>query len=300
MPQPTSPLYRDPIFDGAADPVVVWNRAAKSWWMFYTQRRANVDSPGVAYCHGCTIGVAVSEDNGATWVYQGGLQLGFREWGESTFWAPDIVFHDGLYHMFVGYIPGVPDHWRGKARMAHYTSANLWQWTFEGLIKLSSDGVIDATLLQMPDDQWRMWYKDDTRGSVTMVASSANLRDWELSLEPAIGGKAHEGAKVFRFGDWYWMLTDEWGGMRVYRSEDCETWEKQGMILDGPSTRPEDTPCGAHGDVVVVEGRAYVFYFSHPGRPSHFGETINEDGIVPYSQRRSSIHVAPLAISTLR
>ena len=27
------PLFRDPVHDGAADPVVVWNRARKTWWM---------------------------------------------------------------------------------------------------------------------------------------------------------------------------------------------------------------------------------------------------------------------------
>lgn len=31
-----APLYRDPVTDGAADPVVVWNQEAKSWWMLYT------------------------------------------------------------------------------------------------------------------------------------------------------------------------------------------------------------------------------------------------------------------------
>ena len=35
------PLFRDPVFDGAADPVVVWNAAVQRWWMFYTNRRAN-------------------------------------------------------------------------------------------------------------------------------------------------------------------------------------------------------------------------------------------------------------------
>ena len=27
--------------DGAADPVLIWNREEKKWWMLYTQRRAN-------------------------------------------------------------------------------------------------------------------------------------------------------------------------------------------------------------------------------------------------------------------
>src|SRR5690606_6361526 len=40
------PLFRDPIHDGAADPVVIWNPHAQRWWMFYTNRRANI--PGLS------------------------------------------------------------------------------------------------------------------------------------------------------------------------------------------------------------------------------------------------------------
>jgi hypothetical protein len=70
-----APLFRDPIFDGAADPVVIWNRQDQCWWLLYTQRRANVDVPGVAWCHGCDIGVARSRDNGHSWRYLGVLPV---------------------------------------------------------------------------------------------------------------------------------------------------------------------------------------------------------------------------------
>lgn len=42
------PLYRDPIFDGPTDPVLVWNCERRQWWMFYTQRRATAPANGVA------------------------------------------------------------------------------------------------------------------------------------------------------------------------------------------------------------------------------------------------------------
>src|ERR1035437_7739267 len=51
-----APLFRDPIYDGASDPVAIWNRQERNWWLLYTQRRANVDGPGVARVHGCDIG----------------------------------------------------------------------------------------------------------------------------------------------------------------------------------------------------------------------------------------------------
>ena len=41
---------------------------------------------------------------------------------------------------------------------------------------------------------------------------------------------------------------------------------RTGRILEGPSSRPEDRPSGAHGDVVVVGDKIYIFYFTHPAR----------------------------------
>ena len=43
------PHYQDPVTDGAADPAMVWNRAEKSWWMLYTQHRANTETADIAY-----------------------------------------------------------------------------------------------------------------------------------------------------------------------------------------------------------------------------------------------------------
>lgn len=290
-----APLFRDPITDGAADPVLVWNREESSWWMLYTQRRANQETADVAYCHGNKIGIASSKDNGRTWVYRGVLDLEFER-GHNTFWAPDIIYHEGVYHLFVAYLQGVRNHWGGQAYIVHYTSKNLWDWTYEGIPELSSDHVIDATLFRKPDGKWRMWYKDSKAGSITMMAESSDLKNWDVQTTPAIGGNAHEGAKVFEFKGYYWMLTDEWQGMRVYRSTDLNQWEKQGLILDKPGIRPDDTPTGAHGDVVVFGDKAYVFYFTHPGRKSHDEHTKRADDVLPYELRRSSIQVAPLSV----
>ena len=62
-----APLYRDPVYDGVADPVVVWNKEDRSWWMLYTQRRANVNAGNVAYCYGNDIGIASSRDMAGRW-----------------------------------------------------------------------------------------------------------------------------------------------------------------------------------------------------------------------------------------
>lgn len=47
------PLFRDPVYDGAADPTIIWNRGEKKWFMFYTNRRAtDTINGGVSWVHG--------------------------------------------------------------------------------------------------------------------------------------------------------------------------------------------------------------------------------------------------------
>lgn len=293
--QPSAPLYRDPIYDGAADPIVIWNHVEKEWWMIYSQRKANQQIPDVAFCYGTDIGIASSSDNGASWIYRGTFDLEFEK-GRNTFWAPDIIYNpnDKLYHMFVVYIKGVRIHWGGDATIHHYTSKDMWKWKHIGPLKLSSPRVIDAALIKMDNGKYRMWYKDDEKGGITMMSESKDLYKWENAEEPIIGGQAHEGPIIFKFKDYYWLLTDEWQGMRIYRSNDLDNWEKQGLVLDTPSSRHEDSPSGAHGDVVVVDGKAYIFYFTHPGRKSHFEGEMDSDGVYSYTNRRSVVQVGEL------
>jgi len=291
--QVSAPLYRDPITDGAADPCLLYNPFENSWWMLYTQRRANAETADVAYCYGNEIAIAYSEDNGQTWRYRGTLDLEFER-GKNTFWAPDVVLHNGVYHMFVTYIQGVSNHWSGGAEMMHYTSKNLWDWQCEGAVKLPKKDVIDATLIELPDGNWRMWYKWDSK---SLFADSHDLFEWRGDSSPAVSDHPHEGAKAFHFRESYWFITDEWQGMAVYRSDDLLNWTRQhGRILDTPSNRKDDYPSGSHGDVVVTDGRAYLFYFTHPGRRFHTRDYHDENGNIPYSYRRSSIQVAELDI----
>lgn len=67
----SKPLFRDPVYDGAANPVVIWNHKENKWFMFYTNRRANVEGlDGVTWVHGTRIGIAESSNGGVTWQYR--------------------------------------------------------------------------------------------------------------------------------------------------------------------------------------------------------------------------------------
>jgi hypothetical protein len=290
-----APLYRDPVFDGAADPVLVGNPGRKAWWIGYTQRRAKLDLRGVAWAHGTEIGVAESQDGGMTWNYIGQLPLSHPDPGYS-FWAPDIIRDDdGVYHLFVTYVPGDGDKhvgWDGDRFIFQYTSKDLWNWTFARKIPTTSSRCIDPSLCRRPDGTWRMWYKDEGRRSETLALDSRDLKAWRSVKDPGVSKMYGEGPKVFQFGGNHWLIKDPNSGLDVYRSPDLDNWTYQGKILDKPGKRNDDAAIGKHADVVVSGDRAYIIYFTHP----HGQDFPEKDGVLPLAGRRSSIQAAELVV----
>jgi hypothetical protein len=283
----TAPLFRDPIYDGASDPVVIWNREEKCYYMFYTQRRATSVQVGYSSIHGSKIGVASSVD-GAKWLYRGTVPNLDIEPGHNTFWAPEVIYAEGEYHMYVSYITGIPTDWNYERRMLHYAGDNLWNWKFQGEVKLSSNRVIDACVYEIKPQVYKMWYKDECNNSYTYSAISKDLYNWEV-LGVEINDCPHEGANVFEFGGVKWMITDFWKGQAVYRSEDFTHWERcKENILSIPGKRPLDGAFGRHADVLVVGDEAYIFYFCHPY------ENLDKEHKTAENQALTAIHAARL------
>ena len=282
------PLFRDPVHDGAADPVLAWNRQEHKWFMFYTNRRANVtNAPGVSWVHGTRIGIAESADGGATWRYRGVAQIPYGE-GEYSHWAPEVTWHAGLYHMFLTVVPGMHTDWSGTCSILHLTSTNLLHWQPESALALASSRVIDPCVLRLPDGTWRLWYNNESDHKSIYYADSPDLYHWH-DRGKAIGDKAGEGPKVVRWKGHYWMVVDNWQGLGVYQSDDALHWKRQpANLLEQPGHGPDDEVKGGHPDVVVSGERAFLFYFTHPGRR---GQGERKDG---YEQRRSSIQVVEL------
>ena len=288
---PSAPLFRDPVYDGAADPTLIYNRKKEEWWMFYTNRRAWGPNIKASFMHGTDIGIAVLVKGKTEWVYRGtaaGLEL---EEGRNTFWAPEIIEAEDGYHMYCSYVRGIPLDWNHERQIIHYTSSDLWNWKYQGPIALSSDRVIDACVFHMPSGEWKMWYKDERDDCHTWAAKSQDLYHWEV-LGPEITDCPHEGPNVFFYKGYYWMITDCWNGFGVYRSNDGTKWTRKKNILDVPGKRQDDGSRGGHGDVVVCGEHAYVFYFIHPGMTQETWE--NGHISWTYEQRRSSVQVAEL------
>lgn len=284
------PLYRDPLYDGAADPVVLWNPTVQRWWMFYTNRRANVSGlSGVGWVHGTSLGIAESADQGATWTYVGTANIQLPPEirpDQPTYWAPEVMTApNGTHHMFLTLVPGVFEDWGHPRSIVHLTSADLRNWTYLDTLKLASDRVIDACVLQLPNGQWRLWYNNERDGKSIYYADSPDLRTWTDKTK-AVGDKSGEGPKVFRWKGAYWMVTDMWQGLALYRSDDALNWARQpgGNLLQEPGEGVDDKVKGGHPDVVVCGEKAYLFYFTHPGRAE--GSRSN--------RRRSTIQVVEL------
>ena len=149
-------------------------------------------------------GLVLSDQGTRTVSYTHLLNLDFEE-GKNTFWAPELIFNNGTYHLFVTYIRGVSSKWSGKASIHHYTSTDMWRWKHHGALNLSGGSVIDATVFQKKPDDYYMWYKDG-KGQIRL-AKSTNLFDWDDPENIVFSGK-QEGPVVFEFEGFYWMLTD--------------------------------------------------------------------------------------------
>jgi len=283
------PLFRDPIYDGAADPVVIWNKKEEKWFLFYTNRRANAKGlDGVSWVHGTRIGIAESVDGGASWNYRDTCDINYR-FTDYTHWAPEVIENKGLYHMYLTYVPGVFTNWEHPRWIIHLTSNNLINWKFESKLNLASERCIDACVFQLPDKTWRMYYNNEVDGKSIYYADSPDLYNWTDSKKKVVGDKSGEGPKVFNWKGKNWMAVDNWNGIGIYSSEDFINWKRQEQnILLVAGKGIDDNVIGGHPDVVVSGDRAFIFYFTHPGR------TAENQGKDEYQTRRSSIQVAEL------
>lgn len=281
------PLYSDPVYDGAADPVVIYNKQVKKWWMFYTNRRATIaDTTGVAWVHGTRIGIASSAD-GSSWKYMDTANIDYRPDSGYTFWAPDITEYKGVYHMWLTYVPGIFSNWNHPRDIIHLTSKDLINWKYQSTLSLANYKVIDASVFRLPDGSWRLWYNNEKDGKSIYYADSKDLYHWQ-DKGKAIDARG-EGPKVFRFKNKYWMLVDVWKGMELYFSADLLQWTKQATrILEQPGKGKDDQAIGGHADVVVNEDRVFVFYFTHPGRqksqPATHGSTADRRSVIQLTE----------------
>ena len=86
------------------------------------------------------------------------------------------------------------------------------------------------------------------------------------------------------------MIIDAWKGMEIFSSDDLLNWKKQTTrIVEEPGTGTDNQAIGGHCDVVINNGKAYLFYFTHPGRRKDKPAARNS-----FDDKRSLIQLAEL------
>lgn len=261
---------------GAADPVMIWNSQEKEWFLYYTQRRGYMSTENTLWGHGTKIGIASSVD-GRKWRYRGVCQ-GDGELTnydrEVSWWAPEIICYKDTFHMYVTHVPGVYKTWsEGTRDIRHYISMDGINWKFQSVLPLSSSRCIDACVCRI-DNLWYLWYKDETNGSYTFMASSCDLYNWQV-LGVVNDDCSHEAPFVWKYDGRYWMIVDAWGekGLRIYASEDgLKNWVYKCSLP------------GSHPAIYEIDDR--LFFVRHeeyaPGTMQtaiYISELVYKDGV---------------------
>ncbi len=72
-----------------------------------------------------------------------------------------------------------------------------------------------------------MFYNNETDNKAIWYADSPDLENW-TDRGKLITDQAGEGPKAFRWRGKWWLITDVWNGLAVYRSDD-------GLDVDTPA-----------------------------------------------------------------
>lgn len=135
-------------------------------------------------------------------------------------------------------------------------------------------------MFPLPGGGWRLWYNNEPDGKSIYYADSDDLYHWTDKGKAESVVVNGEGPNVFCLDGKYFMIVDEWKGLSVFRSDDLENWTKQEgrYLIDGQ----EGQDRGNHADVEVVDGHAYMFYFTavreadpEGGRPHFKGHAVH-------------------------
>jgi len=170
-------------------------------------------------------------------------------WNETHLWAPDIVFHDGLYYMY--YCAGGYDHAKSQINLA--TSPDLETWTRSPANPRVVDGfdARDPFVLrvgkrgqsQIPNQKsqitkWVLYYTATSKPAggnhIVACVTSRDLLKWKhrevVFTDPKTGtyGGGTESPFVVQRGDSYYLFIGPRGGYDgtdVFVSHDPFHWD---------------------------------------------------------------------------
>lgn len=289
----SSPLYRDPLFDGAHDPEMVWNYAEQCYWLLYLQNRYNIpltDPAPLGRTSLTDIGLASTPDGGRSWIYRGvaeGLDVpasaradelppsGTQQYGGATWWRPAVTFADDIYHAFWVMWessrgmkgpdgPGAYANWN----LVHYTSNNLKSWQYNQTVRTNSFAY-DSDVFRLADGRYILFSTGQTRPvrGNPKVLQSRDLYRWSECTDPGLQVNIDEGPHAtwndmsikwrgFAFINWDGSAHFGTNRPNMMRTSDGGlTWEMSNTTLyPGPGTRYLDLGAAHQGPLLLNQG----------------------------------------------
>jgi hypothetical protein len=191
--------------------------------MTYLQNRYNspiTDPAGPCpYCSYTDIGLASTPDNGTTWIYRGvarGLDvplamrndrtnLATQQFGGATWYRPAVLKVGIVYHGFWVY-------WEpsmgllGDSKIVHYTSMNLKDWAYSGIVP--GDSGYDSVVYAI--DEPLRYILFSTNSPRNQAFESSDLENWRaVNSDQGLNVTIGEGPHVV---DWHGARWLNWEG----------------------------------------------------------------------------------------
>ncbi len=173
------------------------------------------------------------------------LRSQYETWGETHVWAPHIVEHQGIYHMF--YCAGGDDHSRYRIHLA--TSKDLWSWKRHEANPMVQDGyhARDPMVLRH-ENEWIMYYtatSTPTGGNhVVAAVVSQDLIHWREKrvvfthpLQGTWGGPTESPFVVPRQGKFYLFVctNSPYNTSSVFESSSPFFWDIENEVGTFPA-----------------------------------------------------------------
>lgn len=206
------------------DHSIIYNPDDKKWHLY------GIQNPSSAFIH-----LTADSLNQRGW----NREKDFATDG-SAIWAPHIIFHEGVYHMFYTQI-GVP------RELHHVISLDLYNWTKSETPILaqkneSSENLKNKDPMVFRDEeqqQWIMYYsamKDDKHW-VVGYSTSKDLRDWtemKICFDEHTESPAVESPFVIKRGKYYYLFLSarpwEIGGEDIFKSTTPYKWDAKDHV----------------------------------------------------------------------
>ena len=213
-------LYKIPYLN---DHTIIYNSKEHRWHLY------GIESPHTSFIH-----LTADSLTQPGWMKENSFFDGGAE-----IWAPHIIYHDNLYHMYYTKI-GMP------REIHHVVSENLYKWSKSAVPVLAlfnefSDNLKNKDPMVFRDKekkQWVMYYsmmKDDKHW-VVGYSTSNDLNKWsepKICFDENAESPGVESPFVVKHGDYYYLFLSArpWpvGGEDIFRSKTPYLWNAKDL-----------------------------------------------------------------------